>query len=205
MAQTLKELPSTQLPANENIRMAGFARLGVAMERAMGEPDGEFLRQFHISRQESIARTLDSSPAAAALMDWFEARNKRSAEMSVKALMLEVEGFKPHGAEAWPKTPKGFGDALRRAAPSLRYVGVEVKSLGKVGGAVKWGVRDCSGGGYLSKPCPASPASPAKHPKTPVFAENLSKNQDIRTCRTLIQNYPPRTADTGNEMVEVDF
>ena len=143
MAQTLKELPSTQLPSSENIRLAGFARLGLAMERALGEPAGEFLRQFHASRQESIARTIDASPVATALVEWFEARAGRSVELAAKSLMLEVERFKPQGAEAWPKTAKGFGDALRRAAPSLRYTGIEVRSLGKVGGTVKWAVREC--------------------------------------------------------------
>ena len=205
MADTLRELPTTQLPAHENIRMAGFARLGMAMERAMGEPEGEFLRQFHASRQESIARTLDSSPVATALMDWFEARQKRSAEMSAKALMLEIEGFKPHGAEAWPKTPKGFGDALRRAAPSLRYVGVEVKSLGKVGGTVKWGIKDC--GTRESQP-PQNTASPdvlQNTPENPVFAQKLSKKQDIRTFRTLTREVSSRTADAGDDVVEVQF
>lgn len=143
MAQTLKQLPTARLPESENIRLTGFARLGVAMERALGAPDGEFLRQFHAARQESITRTIDSSPVATALMEWFEARQHAPAEMPVKSLLMEVERYKPHGADAWPKTAKGFGDALRRAAPSLRYLGVEAKSLGKIGGAVKWAIRTC--------------------------------------------------------------
>ena len=168
MAQTLKALPDTQLPPHENIRLMGFARLGMAMERVLGEPEGEFLRQFHSSRQESIARTIDSSPVATALVEWFEARLGAAAELPAKALLLEVERFKPLGAEAWPKSAKGFGDALRRAAPSLRYMGMEVKSLGKGGkdGTVKWVVRPCSGGGYLPDPSRASRDA----------AENFSKN-----------------------------
>jgi hypothetical protein len=212
MAQTLKELPDTQLPVGENIRLAGFARLGVAMERAMGEPQGEFLRQFHASRQESIARTIDSSPVATALVEWFEARGSRSADMSVKALLLEVEGFKPQGAEAWPKTAKGFGDALRRAAPSLRYVGLEVRSLGKVGGAVKWAVRTCSTRENFPTPSPECPDVLAGTPKTPESAQNLSKtggqaghDQDIRTCRTLSPEVSSRTSKAGDDVVEAEF
>lgn len=145
MAQTLKELPTAQLPEGENIRLTGFARLGVAMERALGAPAGEFLRQFHAARQESITRTIDSSPVATALMEWFEARKHTPCENSVKLLWAEIERYKPHGADAWPKSAKGFGDALRRAAPSLRYMGIEAKSLGKSGkdGTVKWAVRPC--------------------------------------------------------------
>jgi hypothetical protein len=215
MAQTLKELPDTQLPASENIRMAGFARLGVAMERAMGEPQGAFLRQFHASRQESIARTIDSSPVATALVEWFETRASRSAEMPVKALLLEVEQFKPQGAEAWPKTPKGFGDALRRAAPSLRYMGIEVKSLGKVGGAVKWSIRACAvqyGGGYSTSPSPECPDVLLKNPKNPEFAQNSSQtggqaghDQDFRTFRTWPNEFSPHTSDAGDDVVEAEF
>lgn len=141
MAYTLQALPETQLPPSENIRMAGFARLGVAMERVLNAPQGEFLRQFHAARSESISRTIDSSPVAIAVIDWFENQARQGREMPVKTLFIEVERYKPLGADAWPRTAKGFGDALRRAATSLRYVGIEVKSLGKIGSTVKWSVR----------------------------------------------------------------
>lgn len=150
MAQTLKELPNAQLAAEDRPRMAGFARLGVAVERALGEAPGEFLRQFHASRRESIERTIDGSPVASALVDWFESCNRVSVELSAKALLTEVERFKPTMTDAWPKSPKGFGDSLRRAAPSLRYMGVEVKSLGKIGSTVKWSVRSVKAGGQAN-------------------------------------------------------
>lgn len=224
MAQTLKALPHTQLPASENIRMAGFARLGMAMQRAMGQPDGEFLRQFHAARQESIARTIDSSPVATALLEWFESRQSAAADMAVKTLFSEVERFKPLGAEAWPRSPKGFADALRRAAPSLRYMGVEVRSLGKVGSTVKWAVRSCreksygpegeedtppdpeqGSGGYLSNPCRASRACRDESAKNPTFAENLGKNtptarhehdmHDMHDMKTLETSRTPKVVE----------
>jgi len=164
MAQTLKELPNAQLAAEDRPRMAGFARLGVAVERALNEAPGEFLRQFHASRRESIERTIDGSPVASALVEWFEFRDKLSAELSAKALLAEVERFKPTMADAWPKSPKGFGDALRRAAPSLRYMGLEVKSLGKIGGSVKWGVKAVQEGGQAHLPPPGQPASSVAAP-----------------------------------------
>lgn len=153
MAQTLKELPDAHLAQDDRPRMAGFARLGVAVERAMNAAPGEFLRQFHASRRESIERTIDGSPVASALVDWFESRGQSPAELSAKALFAEVERFKPAMAEAWPKSPKGFGDALRRAAPSLRYIGLEIKSMGKIGGSVKWGVKAVKEGGQAHLPC----------------------------------------------------
>ena len=214
MAQTLKELPEAKLPDGENIRMMGFARLGVAMERALGAPSGEFLRQFHLSRRESIERTIDGSPVAAAIVEWFESRGNASAEMALKTLLAEVEKFKPLGADAWPKSAKGFGDALRRAAPSLRYMGLEVKSLGKSGkeGTVKWAVRSCNNGGYCSLQCPPSPPSPPNSGKATVFAENLGKTPihadigghgghgGLQTTQ-----YPPLPQAGDDDVIEVAF
>ena len=54
---------------------------------------------------------------------------------------MRLEHYKPAGAEAWPRTPKGLGDALRRASPALRQLGVECKSLGNIGGKVKWVIK----------------------------------------------------------------
>lgn len=142
MAAALAELPKTQFPAGyERPRLVEYAMLGMAMASAMGRKPEEFLDQFNAKRVESVERTIEASPVAAAVIEWFESRGKTDAQLAVKSLLAEVERFKPLGVEAWPKSAKGFGDALRRAAPSLRHLGIEVRSLGKVGGAVKWSVK----------------------------------------------------------------
>ncbi|WP_306546506.1 toprim domain-containing protein [Malikia spinosa] len=143
MAASLAELPRTSFPAGyERPRLVEYALMGMAMASAMGRRPVEFLDQFNAKRVESVERTIDASPVAAALIEWFEARDRMEAQLTVKALLFDVERFKPPGVEAWPRSPKGFGDALRRAAPSLRHLGIEARSLGKVGGAIKWLVKD---------------------------------------------------------------
>jgi hypothetical protein len=87
----------------------------------------------------------------------------------------KVEQFKPTYCDSWPRSVKGFGDALRRAAPALRQLGYELKSLGKVGGTVRYSA------GKVLKQCPASPASPAY----------FDGEQDIRTFRTSNQILSP--------------
>jgi hypothetical protein len=188
MAQSMKCLPKAELPPKDRPRMTAFARLGVAVEMALNYPQGEFMRQFHVSRTESIGRTIDGSPVASAFLEWFDARCKRGAEMSLKALLIEVEQHKPIGAEAWPKTPKGFGDALRRAAPSLRYMGVEVKSLGKVGSTVKWSVRESTIGGFWaeqSRECRASRDA----------AEKTGKKHDMHDLHDMVSLKIPSTSE----------
>jgi len=137
-SQALARLKHTTLPKKNQPRLAEFARLGMAIAHVTCEPEENFLLQFNATRQESIARTIDASPVASALIDWFEARNKRTTSMPIKTLFNELELYKIRGNDAWPKSPKGFADALRRAAPALRQIGIECHSLGKIGGNVHW-------------------------------------------------------------------
>lgn len=63
--------------------------------------------------------------------------------MPLKVLFAQVEVFKPNSSDSWPKSAKGFGDALRRAAPALRQMNIECRSLGKVGSYVHWEIKRC--------------------------------------------------------------
>jgi len=130
-AAALQRLPRVKLPTADRPRLIEFAHLGIAIAEATGKTGADFMRQFNQSRQESIARTIDASPVATALIDWFSDRGEQSAEMPVKALFSELDRFKPSQTDAWPRSAKGFGDAMRRAAPALRSMGIECKSLGR--------------------------------------------------------------------------
>jgi hypothetical protein len=170
-AKALELLPTMHIPADERPRLVEFARLGMAVAVAAGSAPADFLREFNASRQESLSRTIDASPVAAAVVDMVEARPE-GMTATVKEILLSLELYRPTGCDSWPKSPKGLGDAMRRAAPALRQIGIECKCLGKVGGTVKWEIKR-----KLPKQSPASPASPANHPKT-------DPEQDIRTFRT---------------------
>lgn len=179
-AEALQRLPGISIPTADRPRLIEFARLGMAMAEAAGKPGTEFMRQFNASRQESIARTIDASPVATALLEWFEARHKVDSELAVKTLFGELERFKPQQTDAWPRSAKGLGDALRRAAPALRHLGVECRSLGKQGGSVKWSIIK----GKLLAQCPESPeVLPGDLESTP--------DKDIGTFRTSVRELSP--------------
>jgi len=137
-AKALAILPHIKLQPSERPRLLEFARLGMAVAEAMGATGEDFMIQFTASRQESLARTIDASPVACAVIDWFEDKGRVAKELPVKDLFSSVEYHRPEHTDAWPKTAKGFADALRRAAPALRQLGIECRSLGKVGSYVKW-------------------------------------------------------------------
>lgn len=136
-AEALRRLPEVRVPPEERPRMLEFFTLGVAVGDVMGS---DFRAAFNATRSDAASRAIDGSPVAAALVEWFNARHQRSVQMSAKDLMRSVEQHRPEHAEAWPKSPRGFGDALRRAASSLRFVGIEVRSMGNIGGHVQWQV-----------------------------------------------------------------
>lgn len=140
-AKALAILPDMRLPADDRPRLVEFALLGMAVAKAAGQRSEDFIAEFGASRQESLARTIDASPVAAAVVDLIEAR-PQGMTAPAKEILLSLEQYRPAGCDSWPKSPKGLGDALRRAAPALRQLGIDCKCLGKgSGGVVRWEVR----------------------------------------------------------------
>jgi 5S rRNA maturation endonuclease (ribonuclease M5) len=140
-SQALACLPTIRLAAANRPRLVEFARLGVAIAETQGKTAEEFLTQFNASRQESIARTIDASPVASALIEWFESRGKCTTILPVKHLFEEIENKKPNNTDTWPRSAKGFADALRRVAPALRQMGIGCRSLGKTGSYISWEIK----------------------------------------------------------------
>lgn len=175
-AKALAILPDMRLPADERPRLVEFALLGMAVAKAAGKEPEDFLREFNACRQESLSRTIDASPVAAAVVDMIEVR-PQGMTAPVKVLKKTLEQYRPAGCDSWPKSPKGLGDALRRAAPALRQIGIDCKCLGKIGGAVKWEIK--ARGKKLTQ-CPASP-------EVLQVEQETTSQQDIRTFRTSSQ------------------
>ncbi|WP_313487320.1 toprim domain-containing protein [Stutzerimonas kunmingensis] len=177
-AKALAALPDMQIPAYERPRLVEFALLGMAVAKAAGHSPDDFLREFNACRQESLARTIDASPVAAAVVDMIEAR-PQGITAPAKEILLILEQYRPTGCDSWPRSAKGLGDALRRAAPALRQIDIDCKCLGKIGGAVKWEVK-------RKKP-KQSPACP----EVLQNAQKIGNQQDIRTCRTSSRDLSP--------------
>lgn len=128
MVQTLTMLPGVEIAPADRPRMADFAMLGEAMHRAMGNPAGEWLALYVAHRQDAIRRTVDSSPVAQACIEFCEDGNRHAG--TVKALLETLNARSAaksiERSDYWPRSPKGLGDALRRAAPALRQIGIHL-------------------------------------------------------------------------------
>jgi hypothetical protein len=83
---------------------------------------------FQENRTESLRRSLESSPVAMAVQELINTRNEYSGTIKQLKATLD-EDFRQQG-EGWPRSPKGLSEALRRTAPALREIGIDIEFLG---------------------------------------------------------------------------
>lgn len=139
-AKALDLLKDVNLPAKQRPRLAEYAILGCAVAMAQGHKPETFMDAFMAMRAETVGRTLEASPVAVAVQELVEAI-PGGITAPLKDILHELERFKPVGTDAWPRSPKGLGDALRRAAPALRTLGIDCKSQGRGRNNILWSVQ----------------------------------------------------------------
>lgn len=121
-AITLAVLPNVQIKPEHRPRMADFCRLGMAMTKAQGNEPELFYNLYHEMQKEGINRTIDASPVASAILAFLE-NNPNGITATPQNILKELENYRPERSDAWPKSGKGMGDALRRLSPALNKVG----------------------------------------------------------------------------------
>lgn len=110
-------------------RMADFTRLGEAMAQALNNPSGTFDTLYKANRAEGISRALEASPVAVAIRDLVDDHGGLSLLVftgTMKALLEALEKYKQE-SHAWPRSPRGLGDALRRQQPALASLGIGIE------------------------------------------------------------------------------
>ena len=131
MVRVLNMLPTVEIDPKRLPRMADFAFLGEAVYRAHGHQQGAFLRDYADKREEGVHRTLEASPIAVAALAFLQ-RHPAGYEGTVKQLLETLTPFRSD-SELWPRSARGFADALRRIAPALRTIGVNARISDKPG------------------------------------------------------------------------
>jgi hypothetical protein len=125
LKETLKELPNVRLWHKP--RMADFAMFGVAVERAIGWTPGTFLRSYDANREKANCAAIEASPVGLAVLSLIDA--SAAFEGTATDLLRELCHHRSEGvnARAWPESPWNLGRILRRLAPNLRSVGIELE------------------------------------------------------------------------------
>jgi hypothetical protein len=107
---------------NGQVRMADFAKWSMAAEPALSLQKGAFMRAYIGNRAEAVEITLEASP----LYEPLVVVAKDGFEGSATNLLDKLAALVDEKGEAWPKTPAVLGGDLRRLAPVLRRVGIDV-------------------------------------------------------------------------------
>jgi hypothetical protein len=118
--------------------MADFARWSVAAEKVYPWPDGTFLRAYRLNRRDSHEISLEASPVAsevrrllASVGEW------TGTAQELLELLEKTAPGEPAHLKAWPKSPRSLSAKLRRLAPNLRAIGIEVEFEQTSGGGSK--------------------------------------------------------------------
>ena len=104
-------------------RMADFARWVTAAEPALGWESGSFVRAYTMNREGANELTLEASPVAAAIR-LLDDITGTATELLAK-LTVSIDE-KTRALKNWPKDGRSLSNALRRLAPNLAAIGVEV-------------------------------------------------------------------------------
>jgi hypothetical protein len=121
----LKMLPSvvlTELP-----RMDDFGVWGEAVCRGIGREPGAFLKAYTDNREQASEAVLEAYPVATHLRAMID--ECKEWEGIARELLASLEaraGEKAVVAKGWPRSPRALSGTLRRLAPELRKVGVDV-------------------------------------------------------------------------------
>jgi len=186
VAQTLRERPNTRL--DKLPRMADFALWATAAEPALGLAPGEFMRAYDENRADAD-RLVVSANAVGNVFKNFSEEVKHwsgTATKLLRELNLRADDLTQREKD-WPKSARVLSAVLRRLAPNLRRLGVEVKFDERVGRNGERLIRlslVSQGGIFASAASAASVEGPKPEPvrlrpdrnrlsKTPVFTEEF--------------------------------
>lgn len=130
LSESLRNLDSVEL--KEAPRLADFARLIVAGEKALPWAEGAFMTAYGDMQTEAASTVLDGDPVAEALRRLMHDQEQWTGTVK-KLLGILGEREYPDGRvpQTWPRTPRALGASLRRLAPALSKTGYTVTPAGR--------------------------------------------------------------------------
>jgi hypothetical protein len=160
VAHGLGMLPHTRL--DRLPRMADFALWATACETAFW-PAGTFMAAYAGNRDEAIGMAVEGDVVTAAIRNMMTQRTEpwAGASSELLALLTDAVGESICRSKLWPRTPEALRGRLKRAAPVLRQIGIQVVfgGTGRARRSVTLFPPTVDAG---EKPSPPAPLPPAK-------------------------------------------
>lgn len=120
LAAVLRVLPDVQL--TERPRMADFARVLAAVDKVQG---WNTLDTYKASARDAVADVLDGEPFAQAVVALVDRAGSDGITLTASELLERVPAPE-RLPKKWPKDPTRASGQLKRLAPALRTIGIEV-------------------------------------------------------------------------------
>ena len=133
VAAALRRYDAAVLPGAP--RMADFCQRAVAAEEALGFTPGTFLRVYEENRENAIERQVEDSRLATELRAIAAEGKWEGTASDLLAKLNSRVGDEIQRRRWWPKSPRSLSGQVRRAAPGLRQIGVEITFDREPGGA----------------------------------------------------------------------
>jgi hypothetical protein len=123
VATALRKAPNTKLPRPP--RMADFAKWAEAAAQGAGYTPEAFREAYNNNRNEAAEAGIEASPVGQALLRLIKEKGEweGTATDLLQALKTHVE----NPERMLPKNPRSLASQVRRLAPALRVVGVDVE------------------------------------------------------------------------------
>ena len=128
LSGVLKQLPNIDEDDYVLPRMTDFGRVGIALEKHLNWPDGTFLEAYQANKLDAIITGLDSEPVAAAVEQLMLSHNRyeNTVDGLLKCLSDLVSEEVRRNSQKWPSAPHVLTSRLKRLAPGLRAIGIDV-------------------------------------------------------------------------------
>jgi hypothetical protein len=120
LAHVVRVLPDVQL--TERPRMADFARVLAAVDKVQG---WNTLDTYKTTARDAVADVLDGEPFAQAVTALVDRAGPDGIVLTASELLERVP-TPDRLPKKWPKDPTRAGGQLKRLAPALRTIGIEV-------------------------------------------------------------------------------
>lgn len=126
LAVALANEASVRLPTLP--RMADFATWATAGETAFGWEPGTFMREYENNQKALVEIALEADPVAVAVIRLIHRHRAHEYHGTASDLMILLNLNQDLASlKNWPKTPNKLSGRLKRAAASLREIGLNVE------------------------------------------------------------------------------
>lgn len=115
-----------------------FAEIGMKLSKIIYNTTEVFENQLNITAREQTLASLEENSAGNLVYLWAISNPNTDKEMSALDWIEELSAYQDDRSKQLSITPRKLGSDLKRAAPTLRKLGIDCNSPGKRGSHVKW-------------------------------------------------------------------